>query len=431
MSSRPKSVMTLVVAAVAVSTAAVGTIAAPAHATQAHESTISIRVPHPRIEAGDSTRVLGDLHIRGPEDPSGQTVTLEARPQGATVFTPVGTTTSGPRGGLSMDVAPAVTTRYRWFFAGAEDARPGKSGIARVVIVADQHHSHRIPTSLSVRAAHRIVGEDGRDLVRGRLRTHGIGLRNRVVDLLTRTAADPTWQLIGQDLTDRAGAVQFPIRPAPPAAYRLVFEGTPVFRPSHSGIVRIGVRPEVTAVAVPDSVDPGETTTVSGVASLAGQPLSGATVDLVARAAGHHARSVVGSGTTAADGSVAITDTPTVTTVYRLVVRHSAGVPRGSSPAVRVHVRAPSSLSIRGRHVPAGFLVSGVLRGNHHPVKHSLVNLETLAADGTTWSVVTTGLTNDHGKVAFLQPDSAGATYRLTYAGSDRLAPCTSGMVVS
>src|SRR3954449_9898265 len=98
MSSRPKSVMTLVVAAVAVSTAAVGTIAAPAHATQAHESTISIRVPHPRIEAGDSTRVLGDLHIRGPEDPSGQTVTLEARPQGATVFTPVGTTTSGPRG---------------------------------------------------------------------------------------------------------------------------------------------------------------------------------------------------------------------------------------------------------------------------------------------------------------------------------------------
>lgn len=431
MSSRRTSVMTLVVAAVAVSTAAVGTISAPAHATQTHESTISIRIPHPRIEAGDSTRVLGDLHIRGPQDPSGRTVTLEARAQGATGFTPVGTTTSGPHGGLSMDVAPAVTTRYRWFFPGAEDARPGKSGIARVVIVADQHHGHRIPTSLSIRAAHRIVGEDGRDLVRGRLRTHGIGLRHRVVDLLARTAADPTWQVIGQDLTDRAGVVQFPLRPNAPAAYRLVFEGTPVFRPSHSGIVRIGVRPEVTAVAAPDSVNPGETTTVSGVATLAGQPLSGATVDLVARAAGHHGRSVVGSGTTAADGSVAITDTPTVTTVYRLVVRHSAGVPRGTSPAVRVHVRAPSSLSIRGRHVPSGFLVSGVLRGNHHTVKHALVNLETLAADGVTWTVVTTGLSNHHGKVAFLQPDSAGASYRLTYAGDDRLAPCTSGTVVS
>ncbi|HEX5086455.1 MAG TPA: hypothetical protein VFV89_01520 [Nocardioides sp.] len=350
MSSRPKSVMTLVVAAVAVavSTAAVGAIAAPAQATQAHESTSSIRAAHPRV-----------------------------------------------------------------------------------AIVADRHHGRRIPTSLSIRAAHRIVGEDGRDLVRGRLRTHGIGLRNRVVDLLTRTAADPTWQVIGQDLTDRAGAVRFAIRPSAPAAYRLAFEGTQVFRPSHSGIVRIGVRPAVTALAAPDTVDPGETTTVSGVATLAGRSLGGATVDLVARAAGHRARSVVGSGTTAADGSVSITDTPSVTTVYRLVVRHSTGVPRGTSPAVRVHVRAPSSLSIRGRHVRAGFLVSGVLRGNHHTVKHALVNLETLAADGVTWTVVTTGLSNHRGKVAFLQPESAGASYRLTYAGNDRLAPCISGTVVS
>jgi hypothetical protein len=431
MSSRRTGVMTLVVAAVAVSTAAVGTIAAPAHATQVHESTISIRVPHPRIELGESTRVLGDLHVRGLEDQVGRTVTLQARAEGATTFTPVGTTVSGPHGGVSMEVAPTTTTRYRWFYAGDEDARPSKSGTARVVIVEDQHHGHRIPTSLSIRAAHRVVGQDGRDLVRGRLRTHGIGLRNRVVDLLTRTAADPAWQVVAQDLTDRAGAVKFRIRPTAPAAYRLVFEGTAVFRPSHSGIVRIAVRPDVTAGAVPDTVDPGETTTVSGLATLAGQPLGGATVDLVARAAGHRGHTVVGSSTTEADGSVAITDTPEVTTVYRLVVRRSAGVPRGASPAVRVRVRAPSSLSIRGRHVPQGFLVSGVLRGNHHTVKHALVSLETLAADGVTWTLVTTGLTNHRGKVAFLQADTAGASYRLTYGGSDRLAPCTSGTVVS
>jgi len=128
---------------------------------------------------------------------------------------------------------------------------------------------------------------------------------------------------------------------------------------------------------------------------------------------------------------VAITDTPAVTTVYRLVVRHSAGLPRGSSQPVRVHVRGASSLSIRGRHVQPGFVVSGILRGHHHAVEHALVSLETLAADGTTWTVVTTGLTNHHGKVTFLQPDSDGAGYRLTYAGSDRLAPCTSGTVVS
>src|SRR4051794_26348604 len=149
MSSRRTSVMTLVVAAVAVSTAAVGTIAAPAHATQVHESTISIRVPHPRIELGDSTRVLGDLHVRGPQNPSGRTVTLETRAQGATAFTPLGTTVSGRHGGVSMEVAPTVTTRYRWTYAGDEDARPSKSGTARVVVAGDQHHGHRIPTSLS------------------------------------------------------------------------------------------------------------------------------------------------------------------------------------------------------------------------------------------------------------------------------------------
>ena len=188
----------------------------------------------------------------------------------------------------------------------------------------------------------------------------------------------------------------------------------------------------MTATAAPEWIDPGQTATVSGAASLAGVPLSGATVDLVARAAGHAGpRQVVGTGTTAADGSVAITDTPTESTVYRLVVRHSTGVPRGASPAVRVKVRAPSSLSIRGRHVSDGYVVSGILRGDHHTVRHEQVNLETLAADGVTWTAVTSEFTAKHGKVVFLEPSSEGASYRLSYAGSFKLAPCISGTVVS
>ena len=226
--------------------------------------------------------------------------------------------------------------------------------------------------------------------------------------------------------------MKFPIEPTGPAAYRLVFDGTPMFHRSHSGIVRIGVRPVVTATVAPPWVDPGQTVTVAGVATLAGVPLSGASVDLVARPVGHAGpRHVVGSGTTAADGSVAITDTPSESTVYRLVVRHSAGVPRGSSDAVRVKVRAPSSLSIRGRHTADGFVVSGILRGDHHTVRHALVNLETLAPDGVTWTVVTTGFTAKHGKVMFVEPSSEGASYRLSYAGSFKLAPCISGTVVS
>src|SRR3954465_5240725 len=98
MSRRHTSVLRLVVAAAAVSAAAVGTITAPAHAAPVAERTLSIRVPHSRIEAGDTTRVLGDLHVRGQQDPSGRPVTLEAKPAGATAFAPVGTSVSGPRG---------------------------------------------------------------------------------------------------------------------------------------------------------------------------------------------------------------------------------------------------------------------------------------------------------------------------------------------
>ena len=163
MSRTRTSALTLVAAVAAVSTAVVGTVATatPTHATEssrAAESTLSIRVPHSRIEAGDTTRVLGSLHIRGPLDPAGRTVTLEARSAGATGFTPVGTDVAGPRGGVRLEVAPTVTTRYRWTYAGAEDARPSHSGVARVVIVEDQHGGHRLATSLSIRAAHRVVG---------------------------------------------------------------------------------------------------------------------------------------------------------------------------------------------------------------------------------------------------------------------------------
>ena len=75
-------------------------------------------------------------------------------------------------------------------------------------------------------------------------------------------------------------------------------------------------------------------------------------------------------------------------------------------------------------------MVGGILRGNHHTVTFAPVDLQTLANDGVTWTVVASGTSGRHGKVTFLQADSQGTSYRLAYAGSDRLAPCVSGVVV-
>ena len=212
MSRRRTSVLTLVVAAAAVSTAAVGTITAPAHADR--------RSPRAPCRSGCRTPDRGQRDHPGPRrpararppgpqrphrDPRGQAPGRDRLHRRSARRCPVRAAASASRWRRRSPPATAGST------PATTDARPTKSGTARVVIVADQHHGHRINTSLSIRAAHRVAQADGRDLVRGRLRTHGIGLRGRVVDLVTRTAADPTWRVIGQDLSDRGGAVQFPI----------------------------------------------------------------------------------------------------------------------------------------------------------------------------------------------------------------------------
>ena len=123
---------------------------------------------------------------------------------------------------------------------------------------------------------------------------------------------------------------------------------------------------------------------------------------------------------------------PTRTTVYRLLVRHAEGTPpRAVSDNVRVVVRTASSLSIRGRTTPDGYAVSGVLRGGGGPIKGQVVSLELLGEDGVTWTAIDSAVTRKRGKVQFVEPISEGASYRLSFAGSDRFAPSVSGVVVN
>lgn len=170
---------------------------------------------------------------------------------------------------------------------------------------------------------------------------------------------------------------------------------------------------------------------IAGCTCSHGRPLAGATVDLRARPAHRPSRfRLVGTGTTQPDGSVAFAHAPRRTTAYRMVVHRSAGAPPGVSPLVWVHVRSPTSLSIRGRDVPDGFAVSGVLRGHATVIRGASVSLLSLAVDETTWTEVATARTRRHGKVRFVVPSSEGTSYRLSYGGSRRLAPSASGIVV-
>jgi hypothetical protein len=423
---------TAAVVAVAAGTgvAALPTFHADAAAPAA--TSLSIRTAHAAVKPGGTDRVRGDLAVRGSATPAGRVVTLEARPQGTDAFTPVGTATARTHGGLTLTVTPDVTTRYRWHYAGDTDARPSASGVATIRVRTPQHPPTRIRTSLSIRAVRHMVRPDGSDVVRGHLRAGRIALAHRHVILVSHTAGAEGWTFEGVHWTRHDGGVAFRVDPSDKTAYRLVFLGTPLLRPARSAVVRVLDRPDVSIAADPAQLTRGESTTISGVASDQGTPIAGATVKLLARKAGaaHHVK-VLGSGTTAADGSVSFTVTPAVTTAYRLRLVHTTGVRASLSDAARVTVRLPSSLSIRGRATSADFVVSGTLRGGGHMLAHRTVTLQSEASGSSDWTDAGTAKTGKAGAVRFHEPTAPGTSYRLAYAGGPRFASSTSGTVVS
>jgi hypothetical protein len=421
--------------AAVLATAVAGAAAVPTTSASADTgpagTSLTIRALHGAVRPGGTDTITGALFVAGPATPAGRTVTLEARPMGTDEFTPVGDAVAAARGGVHLAVTPDVTTRYRWHYAGDPDARPSTSGVVRVRVRTPQHPPTRINTSLSIRALHHVARLDGADVVRGNLRAGRVPLRHRPVILLSRPVGTDTWTFEGVHRTARLGGVAFQVEPVTRTAYRLVFLGTTLLQPARSGIVRIVARPAVIIAAAPTQIDRGETTTVTGTVTDEGAPVSGGTVKLVGRIAGTHQVRLVGTATTAADGTVTFTDAPLRSTVYRLRLVHTTGIPSAVSDSVRVQVSVPSSLSIRGRATTDGFAVSGVLKGGGHPLAHRQVTLLEQAPGSATWTEAGTRRTNRSGFVRFLEPQVPGTGYRLAYAGGPRFASSTSGTVVS
>ncbi|MFC6342095.1 hypothetical protein ACFP8W_08910, partial [Nocardioides hankookensis] len=321
--SRTTTLVRAVVAALvttALVTTALGTVGAPAVAATAAPAatSISIRPLQPSVTPGESGVIAGNLQVEG-ASPADRPVDLEAQAAGEQVFTPIGTATTGDKGGVRLTVAPEVTTRYRWHYAGADDAKPRYSGVAVIRVHAPSHPAHRLPTTLSIRAMRPVVGADGTGVVRGNLRVNRFHLRGKYVVLLARTTPGGNWQYRNGQRTDRDGLVSFRVRPASPTAYRLAFAGTSRFRPVRSGTVQIGVRQVVSILAEPRRVDPGGSSVVSGTVTYSASPVAGVSVDLVSKTVRPKtAWAIAETATTAADGSVSFTVTPATAYRYRL-----------------------------------------------------------------------------------------------------------------
>ena len=421
-------------AAVAATVAVPALTAAPAHADVRTETTLSIRTVRSAVAPGGSTDVTGVLLVKGHGGGPGRPVALEAKALGTEEFVPVAEAVTGAHGGVRVTVTPETTTRYRWHYAGDDTTRPSVSGIARVGVRTPDHPATRLNTTLTIRSSHRLVEPGGQSVIRGRLAVRRVPVAHRWVVLVSRTPVaegDPgDWAFGEVARTGPDGRVAFVVSPQQRTAYRLVFLGTAILQPVRSAVVRVAVRPTVTAAADPAVIKPGETTTVSGTVTTLAGPVAGATVELLARRVGsRQGLEVVGTGTTAGDGTVAITATPLRSQFYRLHVLRSEGVPGGVSPRVRVDVRFATSLSIRGRATVTAYAVGGVLRGHGDALPGRPVQLMAMAPGTTEWVEVDSALTGVRGRVEFEQPLAAGTAYRLAFAGGPRLAPSTSGVV--
>lgn len=413
-----------IVATATLMTIAVGASAGTAVAATPAHTSLSIRSVSSVIRAGGHDVISGVLLSNG-QAVQGADVTLDAKPAGASSFTPRQHAATGPKGRVAFTVTPEMRTAYKLVFAGTSAYAPSRSGIVTV----DVRRDLRLPTSLSIRAAKSAINPGGKDVISGVLLTRRQPLADRLVVLKSKAVDSTTWRELAAKRTGRHGFVAFTVAPSTRTHYQLVFRGNRSLQPSRSGVVTVNVRTPATlssAVAA-TSINPGASDTVSGVLSSANGPAVGRPVVLLAKPSGVTTWQKVATATTASDGSVAFIVTPATTTRYVLV--HYAGwlYTFARSPVVTVTVLKPSSLSVR----LTGNTVSGTLLGpNGGELAGRTVTLLSRAAGSSdAFTAVTTAATNDHGFVAFDVNPSSSTDYALAFAGDDTYQGCQSGVV--
>ena len=370
---------------------------------------------HPHREVRRRARRLDERHRRAARPwggrPAGARRDARGQAAGHEEFVPVAEAATREHGGLRVTVTPSTSTRYRWHYAGDELTRPSVSGIARVGVRTPDHpadppqHDARHP-AVAPRRAHRAPRPSstaGWPPTAWPCATAGSCC-------VSRTPDAEAWAFEDVAQTGPDGRVAFAVAPGGPTAYRLAFLGTPLLQPVRSAVVRVARPADGDHRRDADGRRPGRyhdrlRHRQHGSRPGRRRPGRSCSPGGSARASGLE---VVGTGTTASDGTVAIAATPLRSQFYRLRVLRTEGVPRAISERVRVDVRAATSLSIRGRTVADAYVVSGVLRGGGSTLANREVALLAQTPGTTEWVQVDTALTGPHGMARFDAAAGAG-----------------------
>jgi hypothetical protein len=124
--------------------------------------------------------------------------------------------------------------------AGAA-AAAGAMALTGAVVTAgaaDAATVHRLPTHLGIAKRHATEHHRRITLIGGQLRSRRFPLRGKTVYLDGRLPGHK-WVVVGHEATSRRGLVAFPVDPKITARYKLVYKGSPNFRPSVSRVVTV------------------------------------------------------------------------------------------------------------------------------------------------------------------------------------------------
>jgi hypothetical protein len=296
---------------------------------------------------------------------------------------------------------------------------------------ASAHPHAKQHTTLSIRVARGAINPGGGDIVRGDLQARGHHNAGRRIVLRAHPQGATSWTDLQRHRTARHGQVAFQVSPDVTTRYQLVFRGNKRQQASHSGVVTVRVLDTTSLVVstASKSIDPGQTDTVNGALSLDGSPLAGQTIRLLG-ATRHHKLALMGTQVTDTSGDVSFSVTPPSTSRYQLVFRGTADNHGARSAVTVIRVRQQSSLSIRARAHNGNEIISGVLRGGSHALRHHKVTLQSRPSGTTTWQNVATHRTGRRGFINFtIAAPTQSTDYQLVFGGGPVYDGCQSGVV--
>jgi len=230
-----RSTLTRLLAGTAVAAAVVVTVAGTAGATTTPPkapTTLSIRLGHNTITAGQSDSISGSL-LTHKTPLNGRNIELERWLPKLKKWQAFVEKKTGPKGGVEFWVSPAATTSYRLVFPGGPNYRYTHSAVGTVHVKPFV----KIATELSIaESATAPIAPGTADTIAGQLTTtKNKDLAGQWVWLAT--VSNGKAHLVKAYKTGKYGRVSFIVKPKSTTTYELEFRGTPVYAASDSGTV--------------------------------------------------------------------------------------------------------------------------------------------------------------------------------------------------